>query len=438
LENPLEDGKEAMMNAQSSPRVKLLLGVGLTALLPALAAAPVSIAAAHSFADPVASCSLPLTHDVYEGFHIGVPQGWGLSSFNDTIAVSKDTSGTEMAVVYPALVTNGLTPASFFSAYSKTLQKIAAQDGNSLSFRLTSTPGQLPQAVVSGRAGHTAVQGYAEVTLLRSQSAVSRSQVVFSAYWAPAARIRADRSVLASIGHCYGPEPGTLYRVFQDQAFAAPIPAGWQIADEGQDTIDITGDSGHALASYALMMLPPSDGATSPRLLLEKVFSLAGIQIGRIVSSTDLPNQQLANGSVQGQEYLEFTGQFKGNAVHGLAYVLSDAGSVGTTGVMRLGMASADQWNAVNSGLIRVMTSIEHSSALDQQQWAHITQQWQQFDQSVQQFDDVLRGVQEVQDPSTGTLYEAPYDTYNPSGPDGAGYYLDEGGTQVRLQTVQQ
>jgi hypothetical protein len=101
-------------------------------------------------------------------------------------------------------------------------------------------------------------------------------------------------------------------------------------------------------------------------------------------------------------------------------------------------MATADQWNAVNSGLIRVMTSIQHSSQLDEEQWQHITQQWQQFDRNEQQFDDILRGVQEVRDPSTGTLYEAPYDTYNAGGPDGAGYYLDEGGTQVLLQTVQQ
>jgi hypothetical protein len=425
------------MKSPRTPRARLLLGVGLTALLPVLAGSPVSHAAAHA-ASSSAACSLPLTHDVYEGFHIGVPVGWGLSSFNDTIAVAKGTSAAEMAVVYPALLARGLTPTSFYTSYIHTLQQTATQAGNALSFRLTSKVGQLPQAIVTGRVGHTAVQGRALVSVLPNRTAVSTSQIVFSAYWAPTARLAVDSALLASIGGCYGPESGTLYRVFQDQAFAAPIPTGWQVADEGQDTIDITGDSGRALASYALMMLPPSDGATTPRLLLEKVFSLAQIKIGKIISSTDLPNQQESNGSVEGQEYLEFTGQFKGKAVHGLVYVLSIAGSVGTSGVMRLGMATADQWNAVNSGLIRVMTSIQHSSQLDEEQWQHITQQWQQFDQGEQQFDDVLRGVQEVQDPSTGTLYEAPYDTYNPSGPDGAGYYLNEGGTLVRLQTVQQ
>ncbi len=425
------------MNSPRSPRARLLLGVGLAALLPVLIGPPISPAAAHPSAASSA-CSLPLTHDVYEGFHIGVPPGWGLSGFNDTIAVSKDASADEMAVVYPALLARGLTPASFYASYSHTLQQVASQAGNALSFRLTSKPGQLPQAVVTGRVGRTAIQGRAVVSLLPNRTAISTSQVVFSAYWAPTTRIAADSATLASVGTCYGPEPGALYRVFQDQAFAAPIPTGWQVADEGQDTIDITGDSGQALASYALMMLPPSDGATSPRLLLEKIFALAQIQIGHIISSTDLPNQRESNGSVEGQEYLEFTGQFKGKAVHGLVYVLSIVGSVGTSGVMRLGMAAADQWNAVNSGLIRVMTSIQHSSQLDEEQWQHITQQWQQFDQGEQQFDDILRGVQEVQDPSTGTLYEAPYDSYNAGGPDGAGYYLDEGGTQVLLQPVQQ
>src|ERR1035437_9255185 len=175
------------MSSQSTSRARLLLGIGLTALLPALAGAPVSIAAAHSSVAPTGSCSLPLTHDVYEGFHIGVPAGWGLSSFNDTIAVSKDTSGAEMAVVYPALVTKGLTPASFYTSYSHTLRQTAARLGNSLSFRLTSKAGQLPQAIITGRAGHTVVQGRAVVSLLPDRTAVSTSQVIFSAYWAPTA-----------------------------------------------------------------------------------------------------------------------------------------------------------------------------------------------------------------------------------------------------------
>jgi hypothetical protein len=44
--------------------------------------------------------------------------------------------------------------------------------------------------------------------------------------------------------------------------------------------------------------------------------------------------------------------------------------------------------------------------------------------------------VQDVQDPATGTIYQAPYDAYDPNGPDGPGYYLNKGGTLVRLNVI--
>ncbi len=214
------------------------------------------------------------------------------------------------------------------------------------------------------------------------------------------------------------------------------LPQGWSVADEGQDTIDIVGDSKRALASYLLMMVSASTGATTPRTLLEYALSTMKIQIGTIISSNDTPSQQGADGSVQGSETMEFTGTFQGQAVHGLVYVYCVAGPSVVSGVMRLGMSAAGRWNAVNSGLIRVMTSIQHNFAQDQAQIDHLNQQQSQQQQQEQQFDNVINGVQDVQDTSTGTVYEAPYDAYMQNGPDGPGYYLNKGGTLVRLQVV--
>ncbi|HWE62343.1 MAG TPA: hypothetical protein VHB98_11585, partial [Chloroflexota bacterium] len=226
-------------------RDRLCRSLGLTPLLLALVLLPASASAsAHeagrlSRAASTGACSLPLTHDRYDGFHIGVPVGWELSTFNDTIAVARDTSGSEEAIVYPALLTKGLTPATFFAAYSQLLRKSAAAAGNLLSFHVTSTPSQLPQAIVTGRAGKVVVQGRATVRLMRYQTQRAADQIVFSAYWAPIARGAADSAMLASIGRCYGPEAGTLYQLIQGQVFAFALPQGWQVADEGQDNVDL-------------------------------------------------------------------------------------------------------------------------------------------------------------------------------------------------------
>lgn len=56
------------------------------------------------------SCSLALTHDPYDGFHIAVPGGWELFTLGGELEVEKDAIGSEAVVVAPAAQTSGLTP----------------------------------------------------------------------------------------------------------------------------------------------------------------------------------------------------------------------------------------------------------------------------------------------------------------------------------------
>ena len=51
----------------------------------------------------------------------------------------------------------------------------------------------------------------------------------------------------------------------------------------------------------------------------------------------------------------------------------------------------------------------------------------QNFSGQVESFDDVLNEQQLVEDPTTGTYYEAPYSSYETDGPDRAGYYTSNG-----------
>src|SRR5690606_37173998 len=44
-------------------------------------------------------------------------------------------------------------------------------------------------------------------------------------------------------------------------------------------------------------------------------------------------------------------------------------------------------------------------------------------DRSSQKWADAMRGYEEVTSPSTGQRYDAPLNAWNPSGPDGGGYY---------------
>jgi hypothetical protein len=40
-------------------------------------------------------CPLPLVHDVYDGFHVGVPSGWDLSTMGGEISVAPSPGSPE-------------------------------------------------------------------------------------------------------------------------------------------------------------------------------------------------------------------------------------------------------------------------------------------------------------------------------------------------------
>jgi hypothetical protein len=376
-------------------------------------------------------CTLPVTHDSNNGFHIGVPNGWDVFTLNGTIAVSKDPSGTEESIVYPALLTKGLRPLVFFNAYSRYFQNLVKSSGNSVTFRMTSRGSQLPAASLTGRAARVAVSGQANVVILPDKTAHGSSLIAFIAYWAPTSKLAGQRAELAQIGKCYGPERGTLYRIFKDQVFTYGMPPAWKVAGESQDTIDIDNANDTASAHFALVLVPSSE-ADSPPTLLAWIFRQLHVTVTSVLSSTRLRDQVVSSGAVQGQEYVEFTGKLQsGVAIHGRVHVLSVTGGGVTSGVMRLGISKTGLWNSVNGTLIHIIGSIQHDFTQDLQQWEHINQQWQQEEQNFHAFDDAINGVDLVTDPSTGANFEAPYSSYRPNGPDGPGYY--NGSTKLNI-----
>jgi hypothetical protein len=381
-----------------------------------------------------AACTLPVTNDPYDGFHVGVPDGWDLFTLHGTIVVSKDPTATEESTVTPVLLTAGLTPAGVFASMLSSFQKEIAASGGTMTDTITSPTSQHPAATLSLQLGQVTMAGQASLLVLPERTAHGSSVVAVLASWAPTSRFAADRATLAAIGTCYGPQPGRLYQVIKDQVFTYAIPLGWTVPSEGQDAIEIA-DGNDASATYTLTLLPPGTGVDSVQSLQAYVFGKLGIHIDQVLSSQQVPSRTVSKGITEGQEYLEFTGSLKdGRAVHGVVYVLADTGSSTPSGVIRLGLATKSLWNSVNGALVHIVTSIQHSNAQDLQQWERLNRQQQAFSQQVQGFDYALNGVDLVHDAATGATFEAPYDTYSATGPDGPGYY-DQAHNKLQIET---
>jgi hypothetical protein len=391
-----------------------------------------------SSAAPPAACTVALTSDPYDGFHIGVPNGWNLFTLDGTIVVSKDATGTEQVAVLPALMTTGLTPSSFFTASLGVLQKQVALSGGTLSWKIASDRAVLPSAQLTLRAGQVTMSGTASVKVLPQTTAHSSSQIAFIADWAPVAQFATERATLAGIGACYGPQAATLFRVAKDQVFTYAIPAGWTTRNEGQDNIEIA-DGNDAYVSYTLAATAPGSGVDSAQSFLSWAFGRLGIKVTQVIGSAGSKDQL----------YEQFLATLSdGRSAHGLVNIVSSTGSGLPSGVIRLALASPARWNSVNGALIQIMSSIQHDFKQDLQQWHRIQQQWQTisrqwqdisqqgntFNQNFQGFDDALNGVDLVHDPTTGDTFEAPYNAYSATGPDGPGYY-SHAGNRLEIQT---
>ena len=369
----------------------------------------------------VSSCTLPLTHDTFNGFHIAVPANWELSTLNGQVEVQPSSSSSEGVLVYPALQTQGLSPATFFSSYLASLERRAK--GQGLTLNATMEPDQhgLPVASLAEAGGVTQLVGKASLAVLPLRTQLSSSELVLRAYFAPASTFATNSAMLSSIANCYGPESSTLFRVFQDQVFTYIMPPRWNVFDEGQNGIDIHGPAGEDV-SYTLLEAVAAAQADSPQTMIN--FYLAKLNVQSVVSlwSTSTPGQPTASGGIGALGYEEFTANLNG-PVHGLIYANVTTGGGVTSGVVRLALSTASEWNAENSGLIQMAGAIQHNFTQDLQQLQQVNQQFQDFSGQVANFDDTLNSQQLVQDPATGTYYEAPYSSYQVNGPDGPGYY---------------
>jgi len=361
---------------------------------------------------------MPLTHDPYDGFHIAVPAGWELFTLGGELEVEKDALGSEAVIVAPAAQTSGLTPASYLQSQLSRLESQVASGGGTLTVTGTGSQNGIPSSTLSASIDGQTATGQATVLVEPLAGQAGSTQLVFAADWAASAAFGSESSLLTSVAHCYGPETASLYQIYQDAAFTYMLPPGWTVPNggEGQDNLNLVDSSGDIVAYQAT-----NNGVlafNSPQTLIDNFLNAANVTgVSKLWSVTP------SGGST---EYEEFTATFQGQPVHGLIYGQATNTNGFYDGTLRVGLARAGSWNAINGAMIQMAGAIQHNFTQDLETINQLNQQWQSFSNQVANFDDTLNNQQLTQDPRTGTFYDAPYDSYDVNGSNGPGYYKDD------------
>jgi hypothetical protein len=375
-----------------------------------------------------AACADRVVTDSYDGFRVGVPRGWNLESTGGLITVAKDYTGQTNGFVETAYLKHGQSVHAFFTKILAYLAKITTAGSTVLRFHVTGAT----TATASGRVGSVTVSGKASVRAI-GVSAKGRSELgVVSGYFAPTTQVGRERRELASIGGCYSPARGTLFRFFKDSQFGYVMPAGWSVI-ERPDLLFLH-DGPNASANFLLAgPLPASDGVTDNQSLLNYTMREASVTIDKVLLSVSGPTQTSVTGATEQEVIYFFLGHVGAKAIHGEARVISSTGGGVTSGILRFALTTPKLWNALNGGLMWAALSIQHNFTQDLQAIQQAQQQQAGFAQQVAGFDKALNGTDLVEDPSTGIQYEAPYSDYQNDGPNGPGYYLGNPGDERKL-----
>ncbi len=395
-------------------------------------AAGAGAAPATSTAGSAGACTDPVVHDTYDGFQVGVPEGWHLTSGSGLILVQKAISGATEGVIESAFLGKHQTPASYFAATIRELTSKAKANHNLLSFKLTSPT----QATVTGRSGKTAFAGAASGRLVHMHTAHGSRLGVFSAYWAPPGELAGERKALASIGACYGPEQGTIFRIVKDKFFTYALPVGWKVSSEQANDLFLN-DGKDGSANYLLEgPFSTSSGIKDAQTFFQASLNDLGIKVKNILLSELTPQVKQSNGAIEQQLVVEFQGTLGSESIQALARVLSETRSGAASGELRIALAKSSQWNALNGALLWSTYGIQQKFAQDEAAILQIQQQLTGFGQQVSGFEQALGGVDIVRNVRTGVEFEAPYNAYRATGPSGPGYYVGKPGKLTKLAII--
>lgn len=391
---------------------------------------------------PTSSCDQPTIHDRYIGFRVGKPKDWILDSTGGAVVVKRDPAGKELALIYPVVLSGDRTLKSLFNTYTGVLDATAQADGGGLDFRVTERDKKRIQGKVDGTFAGTKVKG-------RAQVSEAGNQTVFSTYWAPKNELGDEEKVLSAIVGCYRGEQGTPLEVHKGSYFTASIPSGWRVTAETQNGIDIVAPSEEGSVSFAYVTNAP--GVTNPEEYRDWTLGTIGLESSRVLATQDLGSVTDQLGTSWSTEASEFEGTVRGDQVHGVIAIGVGNTAYGSfTGMASVRAAKVDDWDKLAGVLAAVQDSIRLISTgggsstpgagvslpSNQPNENPLTSSYeyrnQVGDKISQDWQEAIMGYENVESPSTGDQYQAPLNSYDPTGNDGPGYYrsLPDGGSE--------
>lgn len=410
------------------------------------------------------TCTLPVHKDDYAGFSIGYPAGWSVDYSTGTITVTKDAKSTVGAIVFPARVRRDIPAEQFAESFASALGSSITQHGGTFELRDRVTNGHVAHARAFATIDGVKLTGPLQVVS-------ERGFVTVKLYWAPEARFAKEEPTLKQVVSCFHrqmmvtakapkePPGGQVTRVgaaaqnaasaptarlkpFQSRYFIGSMPEGWVVKDETANGIDLVSADQTMAVGFGWVSNPVTAPTADVQRFIAQYYPGSRILVQGPISA---PNGWQA-----------FAAEFESSNAHGYSQS-SRSNSVSLSTSL---LASPARWDAAKPTLAAIARSIQITqngvNTVNAQVRAHLATlpraipsssapssamaSWEARqavqDRSARNFDDAIRGQDRAISPSTGEEYVVPQSAWNPSGPQGAGYYRAVPGGSAELLTT--
>lgn len=397
----------------------------------------------------LASCRLPLFTDTYLGFEVGKPADWSINYVNGSIAVRQDAASTTLAFVYPIKPEGGATKEQLLADYVTALDATLKADDGSLA---------VTGSTLSGSVKGTPITGTIE--------AVDASpQIIIRGGWAPSGNWNGIKQTITGVSTCY---KRTLGKVTQRQTqtgysatgasttYSYLLPDGWYVSPGNVNAnalVILKDDFTGASFSY----LTGGVGNQTPDGYIDLLAESSGYTELTYTGEQELGSTTDSLGYTWEMKAKEYTAKHNGQPIRGIvtaaiANIDYGFGYGSYSAMANVRQAKASEWDqyaaitAVVQESIQITNSTPGKSVTlpknNPADSSSVMSSWEYKNQVDDRLSakrsEAIGGYESVRSPSTGQTYDAPYNSYNPTGPDGAGYYrsVDSVGGVEKLESV--
>lgn len=426
-------------------------------------------------ASKIDSCPFPATSVPEHGYAYGKPEGWRVD-FDDTgilEILKEEGKDTTAAFIYTARLEANLSPSDFLNQFGQAFKKGITEDGGIFSHEEPVVNGNRAEAKLSARVENIDVRGSFGVEK-------TSDFVTLKGYWAPVKELADEEEILKQILRCYSRKvaltdkelressaeaaglvsfsdekksPWGSFVSKSDGQFEFEIPSGWnsKVSESlGESPVtSLTLDAPTGDASVAFVVNMNRYGVTNSAEFAQVVL---GVNFG---VQANLGKHETVNNSGRAVDVYDFTGTFQGFSVAGTISINVQPFQTFYVHYAGIQMALSEKWAAyapflnVIQGTIRFIDASGALASLPSlpryttetlfgASPSAVAKAKKNDSNPLDKWADAMRGYEEVESPTTGQRYDAPINSWNPTGPEGAGYYrqLPGGGGLEKLSPL--